>query len=222
MGPMVASEPDAETLTLHAVRLLGYAEAPAVARRFGRRLEDATEDLLDLEAAGCVARSGFAGSSGWSLTDRGRVEDERRLAVELDAVGGRAAVTGVYERFLPLNARFQDAVTRWQVRPLPGAPLAANDHTDHRWDDRVLDTLASVGRRLGRLDAELTAVLSRFEGYDRRYAAALDRAVRGEDRWVDGLGTDSCHTVWMQLHEDLIATLGLRRGQEPPPHPERV
>jgi len=23
---------------------------------------------------------------------------------------------------------------------------------------------------------------------------------------------DSCHTVWMELHEDLLATLGLERG----------
>jgi hypothetical protein len=26
---------------------------------------------------------------------------------------------------------------------------------------------------------------------------------------------DSCHTVWMELHEDLMATLGIQRGAEP-------
>ena len=25
---------------------------------------------------------------------------------------------------------------------------------------------------------------------------------------------DSCHTVWMELHEDLLATLGVDRGTE--------
>jgi hypothetical protein len=25
---------------------------------------------------------------------------------------------------------------------------------------------------------------------------------------------DSCHTVWFELHEDLLSTLGIRRGDE--------
>ena len=121
-------------------------------------------------------------------------------------------MAAVHERFLPQNARFQDAVTRWQIRPLPGAPMATNDHTDHRWDDDVLEVLGSVGRRLDRLETDLTAVLPRFGGYGRRYGRALDGALRGEDRWVDGVGIDSCHVVWMQLHEDLLATLGVDRA----------
>lgn len=117
-----------------------------------------------------------------------------------------------HTRFLPANARFQDAVTRWQVRPAPGEPLAANDHTDHRWDDRVPEDLGSLGRILGSLTDELAASLPRFSGYDQRYDAALSRAVDGHDRWVDGVGIDSCHLVWMQMHEDLLATLGLDRA----------
>jgi hypothetical protein len=38
--------------------------------------------------------------------------------------------------------------------------------------------------------------------------------VAGDRPWVDGSDRDSCHTVWFQLHEDLLATLGLRRGDE--------
>ena len=87
------------------------------------------------------------------------------------------AVAGVHERFLPLNARFQEAVTRWQIRPLPGVPMATNDRTDHRWDDRVLEALGSVGRRLEPLESEPTAALARFGGYSDRYALALHRAV---------------------------------------------
>lgn len=74
-----------------------------------------------------------------SVADRGRAENERRLALELDASGARSTVVEVHSRFLPLNARFQEAVTRWQVRPLPGDAMATNDHTDFRWDDRVID-----------------------------------------------------------------------------------
>ncbi len=42
----------------------------------------------------------------------------------------------------------------------------------------------------------------------------MKRVAAGQSRWLDGLGIDSCHTVWMQLHEDLLASLGLQRGDE--------
>ena len=154
---MTASHPD--TLTLHGVRLLGFARGPRIAIRFGLAREEVEEALLDLEAYGWVTRSEFAGSAGWSLTERGRAENERRLREELEAAGVRSTIVDVHGRFLPLNARFQDAVTRWQVRPLPGAPMAANDHTDFRWDDRVIESLRSLGRRLVPLDAELAGAL---------------------------------------------------------------
>jgi hypothetical protein len=199
-------------LSLHAVRLLGFADTGVVARRFGQDPEGVLEHLLDFEASGWVTRSEFAGTGGWSLTEAGRAEDERRLAAELDAAGARPVVLEVHAQFVPLNARFLDAATRWQVHPAPGQPMAANDHTDLRWDDRVLHDLASVGGALAPLDAELAGRLARLDGYAGRYRDACLRASRGERRWVDGLGIDSCHTVWMQLHEDLLATLGLERG----------
>lgn len=209
---MAVSCSDAHVLTLHAVRLLGFAQSGRIAQRYDLASDQVLECLLDMEAHGWVSRSEFAGMAGWNLTAPGRAEDERRLADELDASGARPVVTAAHQRFLPLNARFQDAVTRWQLRPLPGDPMAANDHTDYRWDDRVIDALGSVGRALAAINAELAAVLPRLAGYAARYDGALGRARRGEWRWVDGVGMDSCHVVWMQLHEDLLATLGLQRG----------
>lgn len=209
---MQAHRSEPVDLSLHAVRLLGFADARAVARRFGQDPEEVQEHLLDFEACGWVIRSEFAGSAGWSLTEAGRTENHRRLAVELDATGARRVVVDVHARFVPLNARFLQAATSWQLRPLPGQPMASNDHTDHRWDDRVLDALGSVGGHLAPLDAELANELARFGGYADRYQDAVMRASSGERRWVDGVGIDSCHTVWMQLHEDLLATLGLDRG----------
>ncbi len=211
---MAFGESDPASLTLHAVRLLGFADARRVARRFEQDVEESAERLLDMEALGWVRRSAFGGTGGWSLTERGRAEGERRLALEVDATGARPVVAAVHERFLPLNARFQEAVTRWQIRLLPGAPMAANDHADHQWDDRVLEVLGSIERRLRPLESELTSVLSRFGGYSDRYGLALDKAIEGETRWVDGVGIDSCHVVWMQLHEDLLASLRITRGHE--------
>nr|WP_253942405.1 transcriptional regulator [Nocardioides sp. zg-1230] len=198
-------------LALHAVRLLGFADTARVAARYRLDRDGVGSHLEDLRARGWVTRSEFAGTSGWSLTDRGRCEDERLLATELDATGARDAVAEAHTLFLPLNGRLLDAVTRWQLRPVGANAFAANDHSDFRWDDRVLASLAAIGRRLGHLEAELVGALPRFAGYVSRYDAALARSVGGQHRWVDGVGIDSCHVVWMQLHEDLIATLGLER-----------
>ena len=201
-------------LALHAVRLLGFADTARVASRFRLDRAETEESLLDFEAFGWVRRSGFAGTSGWSLTDSGNAENERRLAEELDGIGARGLVADVHDRFLPLNARFLTAVTRWQTRPMPGNATAANDHSDFRWDEQVIGTLGGLGRRLGPVNAELAGVLHRFDGYSGRYDAALTRVIRGEHHWVDGVAVDSCHLVWMQLHEDLIATLGVTRGDQ--------
>ena len=205
----------ADLLVLHAVRLLGFSPTDAVAGRYG--LADAVvEELLeDHRASGLVTWSSFADSSGWSLTARGRDEGERRLAVELDGTGRRDVVHRTYLEFLDLNARVLQAVTDWQTRPVVGDPFAANDHQDLRWDHRVLQRLAGVGGELAPLAGTLAGCLDRLGGYSERFEAALTRARAGQREWVDGLGRDSCHTVWFQLHEDLLATLGITRGHEP-------
>lgn len=106
------------------------------------------------------------------------------------------------------------ACSDWQLRPTPEDPLAANDHTDLGWDARVLDELTTLGATLSPLTERLTGILTRFAGADTRFAAALQRARAGQTEWVDRSDIDSCHRVWFQLHEDLIATLGIDRGTE--------
>ncbi|MEV6416409.1 transcriptional regulator [Kribbella sp. NPDC051718] len=199
-------------LVLHAVRLKGFGDEVAVAARFGLEVDVAAELLLDLQAYGWVAWSEFAGSGGWSLTETGRAENARQLAAELDQVGGRPAIQQAYSDFLPLNGRLQRACTDWQLRPTASDPLAFNDHTDLDWDQQVIDELGALSDSLKKISAGICGVLGRFDGYDHRFATALERVRAGDGSWVDKSGADSCHTVWFELHEDLIATLGLTRG----------
>lgn len=197
---------DRTSAVLHGVRLLGFASAAAVATRTGLDPADTTEELLDQQARGRVIWSEFGGAGGWSLTETGRRENERLLARELDAVpGGRAALTRAYDEFLPANGRLQQACTDWQLRPTSSDHLAPNHHDDPAWDDRVLTDLEAVAADLGRIEPALTAVLPRLSGYHVRFTTALGhRRVDDHD--------DSCHRTWFELHEDLLATLGLPRG----------
>ncbi|WP_324277252.1 hypothetical protein [Blastococcus brunescens] len=205
----------AELLAIHAVRVLGFADTAAVARRFELDHAQTGEHLLDAEANGWVTHTAFAGTAGWSLTDRGRRESERQLAAELARTGRAEQVRDAHDAFLPLNGRVLQACTDWQLRPAPGNRLSPNDHTDPAWDDDVLAVLEAVNEDLAPLVERLALILTRFGGYDSRFSAALTRARSGETGWVDRTDVDSCHRVWFELHEDLVATLGIDRRASP-------
>lgn len=205
----------AELLALHAVRLKGMADDHEVAARFSLDPTVVHECLLDFEAVGWITRVAFLDTAGWTLTTTGRAENERQLAQEVAATGSAAGVRSVYTAFLPHNDRLLRACTDWQLRPSKADPLAVNDHTDKGWDQRVFDELAALDEELRTLCTELGGRLTRFKGYDARFSAALKQAEQGEYSWVVRPRADSCHTVWMELHEDLIATLGIQRGAEP-------
>jgi hypothetical protein len=206
------STPD--DLALHGVRVLGFATAARVAGRYRLDVGEVEELLRDDAAYGWVAHSSFGASAGWSLTDRGRTENERRTAAELDRAGARAEVAAVHTAFLPLNRGFGTACTDWQIRPTRADPMAFNDHTDWRWDERVLRTLASVDGSFRSLCDRLAAHLARFDRYADLYSSARRQAEAGRRAWVDASDRDSCHLVWMQFHEDLLATLGIPRGAD--------
>lgn len=209
-----------ELLVLHAVRLIGFADSDAIAERT-RTDNDATLRMLrEAEREGWVQHLAFADLDGWSLTDTGRIENERQLAVERTAADPGNTIAATYRDFLPLNARLVKAVTEWQIKPTDEAPFAPNDHDDPAWDSRVLDELAALGTVLVPLTSRLSGVLARFGGYSDRYDAALHRAANGEHYWIDKTDVDSCHRVWFQLHEDLVATLGIDRRAEAPADPE--
>jgi hypothetical protein len=204
----------ADDLVLHGARVLGFPTSSRIADRYGLDAAAVGELLLDFEAFGWASHQSFAGASGWSLTEAGRAENERRLAAELDRAGARDTIASAHATFLPLNRRLSVACTDWQVRPTRADPMALNDHADWRWDERVLRSLASLGTSFRRLCAELTGSLARFDGYAGRYSSALAKAQAGQRAWVDGHDRDSCHLVWIQFHEDLLATLGIPRGSD--------
>ncbi|MFB9447110.1 hypothetical protein [Dactylosporangium vinaceum] len=68
---------------------------------------------------------------------------------------------------------------------------------------RLADALSSI-------EGALTPHLARFGGYHARFTLGLRNAER-DPAWITGIDVDSCHSVWFELHEDLVATLGIVR-----------
>ncbi|MFD3687345.1 transcriptional regulator [Nocardiopsis sp. NPDC058631] len=195
-------------LVLHALRCGGHSGTARVAAATGLGESEAESELIDLAVAGLVTHAA-GGFGGWGLTADGRLADAELITGELEAAGARPAVTAAYGAFLVLNPELLDLCTAWQLRSTDGV-MTVNDHGDRSYDARVLDRFTGFDRRAAAVGAELSAALPRFGRYRTRLGQALDRAAAGELEYVAD-STASYHTVWAELHEDLLATLGIPR-----------
>jgi hypothetical protein len=202
---------DARLLVLLGLRLGGFVEPVTVTARYGLAA-GVVDEVLAAAGGDGLARHREGRVSGWSLTGEGRSELEGLLAAELDAAGARPIVAGVYERFGPLNKELLATCTAWQVRDEGTGAL--NDHSDAAYDAEVIARLGEVDGAVQTICAELAASLERFAGYGPRLAGARERVERGEPEWFTKPMIDSYHTVWFELHEDLLATLGIERASE--------
>lgn len=201
-------------LSVHGVRVLGFSTAGGVAELYGLDEPVVSEHLLDAEAYGWVHHSSFADQSGWAITERGRETNEQSLAAELDERGGRGAVMDAHRDFLPLNRRLGELMTRWQLRPVPGDPMAPNDHRDPSYDGRIVRGLTRLIDQMRPVTDALTSALPRFGVHQPRLDHAL-RQVQGlRNEWVDASHLPSLNLTWIHFHEDLLATLGIDRGEE--------
>ncbi|WGW13441.1 transcriptional regulator [Saxibacter everestensis] len=199
---------------LHATRLLGFGNSTLIAERAETSRDEAVSVLREAERQGWTQHSAFADLEGWSLTEEGRAENERQLARERASTDPENRIEEVHREFLPLNSRLLRACTDWQIKPTDEDQFAPNDHADTAWDQRILVDLAALSDALSPLIGRLSDVLARFGGYDVRFETARQRAQSGQHHWIDKTDIDSCHRVWFQFHEDLIATLGIDRGAE--------
>jgi hypothetical protein len=123
-----------------------------------------------------------------------------------------ALAKATYERFLVFNVEFLRICTDWQLKP----GNQPNDHSDAAYDFKILERLDRLDERAAALIEPLGKAVPRFAGYRGRLTDALDKI--SEDRvWLASPRCDSYHTVWMQLHEDLLSAVGVNRADEAQP-----
>lgn len=180
---------------LHQLRLRGFIPATGMAMEV---------ELID---AGCAALRG----SNLALTPVGR-EAHALWARVPDGSPEEEVGRTAYERFLPLNTELLKICTAWQLRD----DGSLNDHSDRAYDFKVLERLDRLHERIAPLVTRLADAVPRFTGYPERLAAALDR-IADDRQWMASPRCDSYHTVWMQMHEDLLCAIGASRADEPEP-----
>jgi hypothetical protein len=123
-----------------------------------------------------------------------------------------AAFLAAYEDFEAINVELKTLITRWQTLDAGGARLP-NDHSDRDYDLRIIDQLGQLHERAEVLLGKFASVLPRFAYYRTRLLAALDQAESGHIQWVSSPSIESYHTLWFELHEDLLRLLGRLRSE---------
>jgi hypothetical protein len=186
-----------ELAVLQAVRLKGRVSRDDLAATLGGDFVDVVDRLVGsgLLLDGPTLR----------LSPEGRGRLEGLLADERSHVDA-AAVLGAYDEFRSVNTEFKALVTDWQLKD--GQP---NTHEDVGYDAAVLARLDDVHRRVTRTIAAVATHLPRLSRYSVKLQTALDNIHAGETMWLARPLIDSYHTVWFELHEELILAAGRTR-----------
>jgi hypothetical protein len=185
---------------LQAIRLKGRASREDLVATLGGDVDGPVDDLVE---AGLVVDG-----PALRLSREGRARLEQLLTLERQQTDA-AAVLAAYDQFRSLNREFKTLVTDWQLKS--GQP---NTHDDPDYDAAVLARLDDVHHRVTPIVNAAAAELPRLGRYATKLQTALDRVCAGETMWLSRPLIDSYHTVWFELHEELIVAAGLTREAE--------
>lgn len=183
---------DQTWMRLHELRLRGTAQVG----------EDRAVDSL--VAAGYLLRRG----SLVAITPSGREIHAEWARVDPDSEE-YAVCRRVYEQFLRFDAQVKQLTTEWQ---LAGATSGGETYNPEEW--RLIDRLVALDEKAGPVVSQLGRTVSRFADYRPRLRKALEQLEGGNREWFSGVKCDSYHTVWWQLHEDQLLTLGIDRRHD--------
>jgi hypothetical protein len=192
-----------ELKVLQAVRLKGRIAPDDIAATVGEEAAAVAEAVKAATEAGLLIEG-----KAVRLSPEGRTRLGELLAAERENAN-HAAIAAAYDRFRGVNADFKVLVSDWQLKN--GEP---NTHDDEEYDSAVLARLADVHERVTPITAAIATEIPRLARYSDKLEAALARVQSGETAWLARPIVDSYHTVWFELHEELIIAAGLTRESE--------
>lgn len=199
---------DTDDLALHGLAVKKMGDADDVARIMQL---DAGATRTALDAA--VDRGEVMAAKGrYMLTPQGRQRlDDLYPSACADLRADEDFITA-FERFERVNIELKDLMTRWQTRTIGGEQIP-NDHSDPDYDDQVIDELGRLHDDVDPILRRMAGTVARLDVYRQRLADAYDRVLAGDHDHVSGAKIDSYHTVWFELHEDLLRLLGRQRHE---------
>ena len=170
---------------------------------------DEMGSLLDRMVADGLAE--LAGGM-FRLTPDGQAIGRQRITDDQEA-WGIAKAGAALDAFVVLDGRVKDIVTAWQMRVIDGEQTF-NDHSDQAYDASVLARLDEAHRDAADWLRPIAEELPRLGIYGERLERAASLARAGDHRYVASPRVDSYHSIWFELHEDLILLAGRTRADE--------
>jgi len=201
--------PGIELLALHGLAVKKAGSAEAVADVLGRDAGEVTSALDEATAAGRA----MAAKGMFMVTPAGRSWLDEQYPVAYKGFRDDPEATAAYERFERINRELLRLFTDWQMMPA-GGERVPNDHSDPDYDRDIVDRLGALHERALKPLERFQALDPRLGEYIRRLESAYDKVLAGDHDWVSGARIDSYHTVWFELHEDLLRMLGREREEQ--------
>ena len=192
-----------ELTVLQAVRLKGRVTEADLVATLGEDAADVAATLAQLTAAGLLVEG-----KTFRISPEGRERLNALLAKERSGVD-QDALAKTYGDFRVVNNEFKALVSDWQIKH--GQP---NSHDDAEYDAAILNRLDNLHQQVLPIAATITTLLPRLSGYAAKLNSAVDKVKAGDTTWFTRPIIDSYHTVWFELHEELIGASGLRREEE--------
>jgi hypothetical protein len=189
-----------ELTVLQAVRLKGRVGRDDLAATLGEDVSAAVDRLIGTGL--------LLDGKALRISPDGRTRLDELLTAERQQAD-QAALSATHREFRSVNTEFKTLVTDWQLKD--GRP---NTHDDADYDAAVLTRLDGVHQAVTPIIAAAAAQLPRLDRYAAKLQAALDKIAAGDTEWLSRPLIDSYHTVWFELHEELIQAAGLTREAE--------
>jgi hypothetical protein len=192
-----------ELTVLQAVRLKGRVSEEDLVATLDEAPADVAATVAQLAADGLLLQAKTV-----RVSPEGRDRLNALLAEERSGID-QSVLSKSYDEFRAVNQVFKELISDWQIKE--GQP---NSHDDPEYDGAVLDRLDDVHQQVLPIIAAITTVLPRLGAYGKKLDSALAKVKDGDTVWLARPIIDSYHTVWFELHEELIAASGLTREEE--------
>lgn len=199
---------DDRDLVYHGLAIKRHAPPEAIAGLIGLPAAQVAGQLDHAVASGRAVEA----KGAFALTPLARVALEARYHHHFSDLRENAAFDSAYQAFERVNVTLKQVITDWQTMDVGGQKVA-NDHSDAAHDEKIIDRLGAVHEQVEPILAKLAQSLPRLGIYSQKLLHALEAAEDGDHEWVSDIRRESYHTVWFELHEDLLRIMGQERSE---------
>jgi hypothetical protein len=195
-------------IVMHGVAIKKHGTAAAIAGIIGRPLEMVEQTLKQAAETDRVVDT----DGKYMLSPAGHMIVASEYSRFCRELRGNQAFVQSYDQFELVNKELKQLITDWQTMEV-GGKRVTNDHSDKDYDADIIDKLGDLHERFEPILKKMIQAEARMSVYLNKLEAALEKAEDGDSQWVSAADIESYHTVWFEMHEDLLRVLGRVRDE---------